>query len=103
MTETSDPRELFERGSSAATAGRHDEAVAFLRRAAELAPDISVIPFNLGNSLLALNQLEDRGWIERRPDASDGRSRRLFLTAHARRTFGRMSRQAAEELPALEK
>lgn len=55
----SDPRELFERASHAASAGRHEEAVVELRRAAELAPDVSVIRFNLGNSLLALGQLED--------------------------------------------
>lgn len=46
----------------------------------------------------ALNALESEGWIERRQDAKDARTRRLCLTDHARKVFGRMSSQAARTL-----
>ena len=46
----------------------------------------------------ALNELESEGWIERRPDAIDGRTRRLCLTESAKKVFARMSSQAARAL-----
>ncbi len=46
----------------------------------------------------ALSELEAAGWIERRRDDADGRSRRLCLTSHARRIFARMSRRAMDTL-----
>ena len=46
----------------------------------------------------ALNELESEGWIERRQDKTDGRTRRLCLTDSARKTFGRMSSQTARAL-----
>jgi len=46
----------------------------------------------------ALNELESEGWIERRQDKADGRTKRLCLTDSARKTFGRMSSQAARAL-----
>lgn len=46
----------------------------------------------------ALNELESEGWIERRPDTHDARTRRLCLTDSARKSFGRMSSQAARAL-----
>jgi DNA-binding MarR family transcriptional regulator len=46
----------------------------------------------------ALNALESEGWIERRPDEHDARTRRLRLTDRARKVFGRMSAQAARAL-----
>lgn len=46
----------------------------------------------------ALNALESEGWIERRQDVRDARTRRLCLTDRARKVFGRMSSQAARTL-----
>lgn len=46
----------------------------------------------------ALNSLELGGWIERRQDAQDARTRRLCLTERARKAFARMSLQAARAL-----
>lgn len=46
----------------------------------------------------ALNELEQDGWIERRQDDRDARTRRLCLTDHARKVFGRMSSQAMRAL-----
>lgn len=46
----------------------------------------------------ALNALESEGWIERRQDAQDARTKRLCLTEHSRKVFGRMSTQAARAL-----
>ena len=46
----------------------------------------------------ALNDLESEGWIERRQDKVDGRTRRLCLTDSARKTFGKMSSQAMRAL-----
>ena len=46
----------------------------------------------------ALNELESEGWIERRQDEHDARSRRVCLTDQARKAFRRMSTQAARAL-----
>lgn len=46
----------------------------------------------------ALNALESEGWIIRRQDKHDARTRRLCLTDRARKVFGRMSSQAARAL-----
>ena len=46
----------------------------------------------------ALNALESDGWIERRQDAKDARTRRLCLTDRARKVFARMSQQASRSL-----
>lgn len=46
----------------------------------------------------ALNALESDGWIERRQDKDDARTKRLCLTDHSRKVFGRMSSQAARAL-----
>lgn len=46
----------------------------------------------------ALNELETEGWIERRQDAQDARTKRLCLTEHARRVLARMSAQASRAL-----
>jgi DNA-binding MarR family transcriptional regulator len=46
----------------------------------------------------ALNELESSGWIERRQDARDARTRRLCLTDRARKAFARMSLQASRAL-----
>jgi hypothetical protein len=40
--------------------------------------------------------MEEAGWIERRPDPSDRRARRLFLTAKARPILGRIWKVANE-------
>ena len=48
----------------------------------------------------ALNELESEGWIERRQDENDARTRRLCLTERARKVFRRMSMQAARALKA---
>lgn len=45
-----------------------------------------------------LNELESEGWIERRQDAQDARTKRLCLTDHSRKVFARMSSQAARTL-----
>ena len=37
-----------------------------------------------GGLTATLRRLEDRGWIERRPDPDDGRGRLVALTAHGR-------------------
>lgn len=46
----------------------------------------------------ALNELESEGWIERRQDEHDARTKRLCLTDHAQKVFRRMSSQAARTL-----
>jgi DNA-binding MarR family transcriptional regulator len=46
----------------------------------------------------ALNALESEGWIERRPDENDARTRRLRLTDRAKKIFGRMSAKATRAL-----
>lgn len=48
----------------------------------------------------ALNALESDGWIERRQDKADARTKRLCLTDHARKVFGRMSSQVSRALRA---
>lgn len=48
----------------------------------------------------ALNALESDGWIERRQDKDDARTKRLCLTEHARKVFGKMSLQASRALRA---
>lgn len=48
----------------------------------------------------ALNELESEGWIERRRDEHDARTRRLCLTERAQKVFRRMSAQAARALRA---
>ena len=37
-----------------------------------------------------IDRMEEAGWIERRPDPSDRRARRLYLTAKARPVLGRI-------------
>ena len=37
-----------------------------------------------------IDRMEDAGWIERRPDPTDRRARRLYLTAKARPVLGRI-------------
>lgn len=46
----------------------------------------------------SLVELEEGGWIERRPDRNDARARRLHLTAQAKKAFARMSRLIDKEL-----
>lgn len=48
----------------------------------------------------ALNALESDGWIERRVDKDDARTKRLCLTDHSRKVFGKMSVQASRALRA---
>ncbi len=43
-----------------------------------------------------IDRMEETGWIERRPDPSDRRARRLFLTAKARPILGRIWNVANE-------
>jgi len=45
-----------------------------------------------------LAELEEGGWIERRPDENDARARRLCLTARARKVFARISKLVGQEL-----
>lgn len=46
----------------------------------------------------ALNELETEGWIERRQDQADGRTKRLCLTENSRKAFRRMSLKASRSL-----
>lgn len=46
----------------------------------------------------ALNDLETEGWIERRQDEADGRTKRLRLTENGRKVFIRMSAQSSRAL-----
>ena len=43
-----------------------------------------------------IERLESKGWVERRADASDARSKRLFLTPAARPLLEEMSQRADE-------
>src|SRR5712664_4604075 len=43
-----------------------------------------------------IDRMEEAGWIERRPDPTDRRARRLFLTAKARPILGRIWNVATE-------
>jgi MarR family transcriptional regulator, transcriptional regulator for hemolysin len=43
-----------------------------------------------------IDRMEDAGWVERRPDPTDRRARRLFLTAKARPILGRIWKVANE-------
>src|SRR5216683_1409207 len=43
-----------------------------------------------------IDRMEEAGWIERRPDPTDRRARRLFLTAKARPILGRIWNVANE-------
>src|SRR5216683_3620567 len=43
-----------------------------------------------------IDRMEEAGWIERRPDPTDRRARRLFLTAKARPILGRILNVANE-------
>lgn len=46
----------------------------------------------------SLIELEDGGWIDRRADDVDARSRRIHLTARAKKAFVRMSKLIAKEI-----
>lgn len=46
----------------------------------------------------SLDELVKGGWIVRRPDPSDGRVRRVYLTPQAQKVFARMSREVAKIL-----
>lgn len=48
----------------------------------------------------SLGELEEGGWIERRPDRIDARARRIHVTGQARKAFARMSKLIQTELGA---
>lgn len=73
-------------------------AVGMLRRnpgikQAELAEKLDVEPITVARTV---DRLEKAGWIERRPDASDRRVNRLYLTDKVKDVVGRMRALALE-------
>jgi DNA-binding MarR family transcriptional regulator len=60
---------------------------------AGLADLLEVRPMTL---VRQIDRMEEAGWIERRPDPTDRRARRLFLTAKARPILGRIMDVANE-------
>lgn len=58
---------------------------------AGLADVLEIRPMTL---VRQIDRMEEAGWIERRPDPSDRRARRLYLTAKARPILGRIWRVA---------
>ncbi|HEX5453124.1 MAG TPA: MarR family transcriptional regulator [Stellaceae bacterium] len=60
---------------------------------AGLADVLEIRPMTL---VRQIDRMEEAGWIERRPDPSDRRARRLFLTAKARPILGRIWKVATE-------
>jgi len=59
----------------------------------ELATELEIEKATLGK---LIERLEAKGWVERRADASDARSKRLFLTPAARPLLEEMSQRADE-------
>ena len=59
----------------------------------ELATELEIEKPTLGK---LIERLEAKGWVERRADASDARSKRLFLTPAARPLLEEMSQRADE-------
>ena len=59
----------------------------------ELAIELEIEKPTLGK---LIERLEAKGWVERRADASDARSKRLFLTPAARPLLEEMSQRADE-------
>lgn len=59
----------------------------------ELAIELEIEKPTLGK---LIERLEAKGWVERRADASDARSKRLFLTPAARPLLAEMSQRADE-------
>ena len=59
----------------------------------ELATELEIEKPTLGK---LIERLEAKGWVERRADANDARSKRLFLTPAARPLLEEMSQQADE-------
>lgn len=57
----------------------------------ELATELEIEKPTLGK---LIERLEAKGWVERRADAADARSKRLFLTPAARPLLEEMSQQA---------
>ena len=62
---------------------------------AELAARLDVTPISLGR---LVDRMQVAGWIERRPDPSDRRASRLYLTEKAQPILEGMRRHAAETL-----
>lgn len=59
----------------------------------ELAVELEIEKPTLGK---LIERLEAKGWVERRADANDARSKRLFLTPAARPLLDEMSQRADE-------
>jgi len=59
----------------------------------ELASELEIEKPTLGK---LIDRLETKGWVERRQDAIDARSKRLFLTPAARPVLDEMYQRAAE-------
>ena len=60
---------------------------------AGLADVLEIRPMTL---VRQIDRMEEAGWIERRPDPTDRRARRLFLTAKARPILGRIWKVSTE-------
>src|ERR1700688_2035352 len=60
---------------------------------AGMADLLEIRPMTLARQI---DRMEEAGWIERRPDPTDRRARRLFLTAKARPILGRIWNVANE-------
>jgi DNA-binding MarR family transcriptional regulator len=60
---------------------------------ARLAELLEIEPISVSR---LLDRMEEGGWIERRPDASDRRVRMVFPTARARETYGAIKSMAGE-------
>ena len=60
---------------------------------------------NIERAALAkmLHDLEDRGWVERRPSAEDGRSHAVFLTGTGEKALARMTALAEANERRLER
>lgn len=61
---------------------------------AGLAEILEIEPITLGR---LIDRMEEAGWVERRPDATDRRARLLYLTSRARPVFDHM-RALGEEV-----
>lgn len=60
---------------------------------ARLAEFLEIEPISVSR---LLDRMEEGGWIERRPDASDRRVRMVFPTAKSRETYGAIKSMAGE-------
>jgi DNA-binding MarR family transcriptional regulator len=59
----------------------------------ELAIELEIEKPTLGK---LIERLEAKGWVERRPDQKDARSKRVFLTPAARPVLSQMHERATE-------